>query len=392
MNSIERLSDLGQSVWLDYLDHALITSGEFARLIASGVTGLTSNPTIFEKSIRTSSDYDDIIGPGSGGDEGRVFESIEVREIVSACDLLRPVFERTHGADGFASIEVAPELAHDAKATIEEARRLWRRVGRPNVMIKIPGTEEGLAAVGRSLTEGININVTLLFSVERYERVVEAFIRALEIRAHGGKPIDGIASVASFFVSRIDTKVDAMLGRAGAPVEMYGCTAIANAKVAYERAERIFGSARWSTLAMGGAKRQRLLWASTSPKNPNYRDLHYVEALAGPATIDTMPKETLHALIEHGRPEPELVRGTAEAHAHLDALPRYGVDLAAVTTELETEGIHKFARSYDEALAEIAKKRPAEGDFGSDAQAKRTEFGDDASTRAATGQGLERIP
>ncbi len=391
MNAIRHLRALGQSAWLDYVDHQLVTTGELDRMIREdGVMGLTSNPTIFEKSIAGSSDYDDLIEAAAPGDpEAAIFERICVRDIQLACDALRHVYDETRGADGFASIEVSPGAAHDTGRSIEEARRLWGEVARPNVMVKIPGTREGVRAIEQSLASGINVNVTLLFSVERYLQIADAYVRALEGRMGAGLSL-GVASVASFFVSRIDAKLDPKLLD-----EHCGRAAIANAKLAFEAFERVFSGPRWEALAKAGARPQRLLWASTTPKSARYPDIYYVEALAGPLSVDTMTKETLRAYLRRGNPESRIGLDRAGAHAFIDALP----DFSRVTADLEDAGVRSFAKSFTQALATIAKKRKALGtntpDIGDENPPKETEFGDAASARSATGRGaanLKQIP
>jgi transaldolase len=364
MNPIHRLRGLGQSAWLDFIDRALLTSGELERLIEQdGLRGLTSNPTIFQKSIAASADYDELIqgAPPSDAD-AVVLERLMVRDLTLACDQLRPIYDGSDGADGFASIEVAPSLARDTEGSIERARRLWNEVSRPNLMVKIPGTLEGLPAIERCLAEGININITLLFSVPRYLEVVEAYLSALEARVARDRPIDRIASVASFFVSRIDTKVDKALDALhGAGWErgraLRGRIAIANAQHAYEHFERILADERWERLASRGARPQRLLWGSTSPKDPAYPDLYYIDALAGAQTVDTMTPACFHAYLDHGSPAPRLVEGQDRAHRELDGLSALGIDLEEVAQDLEEEGVAAFAASFDEALASIAVKR-----------------------------------
>jgi transaldolase len=356
MNAIHRLRELGQSVWLDFVNHELVESGELRRMIEhDGISGLTSNPTIFEKSIARSKDYDDLI-EGAAPDEtvARIFERICVRDIQLACDAFRATYEATAGADGFASIEVSPLAAHDTEESITQTRRLWTSVARPNVMVKIPGTREGLRAIEQCLAAGINVNITLLFSVERYEEVANAYLHALEHRRSAGMPIDRVASVASFFVSRVDVKIDPKV-----PPELRGRAAIANAKIAFEAHDRIFSGPRWQSLAALGARPQRVLWASTSPKDPAYPDVFYAEALAGPDSVDTMTKETVRAYLDHGRPELRLTKNVADAHTLLAQLGMRGVDFAKALAELEDEGVQAFAKSYAEALATIAKKRNA---------------------------------
>lgn len=366
MHPIRRLGELGQSVWLDFLDHDLLASGELQRLIEQDrLRGQTSNPTIFQKAIASGTAYDDFVrGAPVGESDASVFERIQVREVSAACDAFRRVYEESRGADGFVSIEVQPRLAHDTAGSIEEARRLWSRVGRPNLMVKIPGTREGLPAIQQCLAEGININITLLFSVDRYKEVAEAYARALEARTAEGQSIDRLASVASFFVSRVDTKVDKALDKlTGAMLECgraeRGQAAIANAKLAYDAYGRIFAGERWSRLAMRGARPQRVLWASTSTKDPAYPDLYYAEALIGPATVDTVTMETFRAYLDHGQPEVRLPLGVEEAGKHIGALATLGLDFTRMTQELEDDGVSAFAASFDQAVATIANKRRA---------------------------------
>jgi transaldolase len=364
MTTIHRLWELGQSVWLDFIDHDLLESGELTRLIErNDLRGVTSNPTIFQKAIAASNDYDGLIHDAHDSEaETSILERIMVRDLTLACDRLRPVYDESHGADGFASIEVAPGLAHATADSIEQARRLWKAVSRPNLMVKIPGTREGLPAIFRCMAEGININITLLFSVARYLEVVEAHLRALETRVAENQPVERIASVASFFVSRVDTKVDKALdalegkkheaGRA-----LRGQIAIANAKVAYQEYEQIVASERWQKLASKGARPQRLLWASTSAKDPAYPDIYYVEALIGPQTVDTMTRECLHAYLDHGTPEVRLSKDREQAHQQIAQLTPLGIDLRRATQELEDEGVASFATAFDQAVASITTKR-----------------------------------
>lgn len=366
MNPIRRLHELGQSVWLDYVDRKLLTSGELDRLIINdGLGGITSNPTIFQKAIAGSSDYDDAIAraPASETTE-RVLERLMVKDLALACDKLRTVYDTSRGTDGFASIEVAPGAANDSARTIAEATRLWCAVDRPNLMVKIPGTRAGLAAIRECLGRGINVNITLLFSVTRYREVLEAYLGALEGRAARHEAIDRVASVASFFVSRVDAKVDKALdelpaGTREAGRSLRGAIGIANATLAHEHYEQICATDRWRELAERGAHPQRLLWASTSPKDPAYRDLHYAEALVGPDTVDTMTPETLRAYRDHGEPVARLRTERDEAHARLAHLAKLGIDLTKITDTLEEEGIASFAESHARTLKDIAAKRHA---------------------------------
>lgn len=363
MNRLRRLRELGQSVWLDYLDRRLLASDEMTRMIEEdGLAGMTSNPTIFQKAIAGSTDYDDTIrdAPASEPD-ARVFERIAVSDVARGCDRFRPLFDRTRGADGFVSIEVSPELAHDTEATVAEVRRLWSAVARPNLMVKIPGTREGVPAIERCLTEGININITLLFSVSRYLEVARAFLNALEAHAARGLPLDAIASVASFFVSRIDTKVDraldALPGGGEKRSSLRGRMAIANAKLAYDAYRKLVGEERWRTLANAGARPQRLLWASTSTKDPAYPDVYYADALVGAETVDTMTLETLRAFRDHGSPEVRITAGVDRAREDFATLASVGIDFDAITDELEAEGVRAFIESHRRALGTIADRR-----------------------------------
>ena len=360
-NPLLRLSQLGQSLWYDYITRDLVASGALARLIAEdGLRGMTSNPTIFEKAIAGSRLYDEDIRRLSeqGRSPGEIFESLAVADVRAACDAFMPLYQQSSGADGFVSLEVSPTLANDAGGTIHEAERLWGAVGRPNAVIKIPGTRAGLPAITHCLAAAINVNVTLLFSVERYAEVVEAFLAGLELRLDRGLPIQAIASVASFFVSRVDGKVDALLDRApGHPLR--GKIAIANASTAYGLFERMLATSRWDKLARAGARPQRPLWASTSTKDPRLPDIYYVEALAAPQTVNTLPPETFDAYRDHGNPVIRIQESVAAAPAQLEALAEAGIDLKTVTRELEADGVAKFAASYAAVLAGIDTKAGA---------------------------------
>ncbi|HEU4570596.1 MAG TPA: transaldolase [Gemmatimonadales bacterium] len=359
-NPLVALGQLGQSPWYDFITRDLVRSGELARLIREdGLLGMTSNPTIFEKAVAGSSDYDDDIrrltAQGLGAAE--VFEALAVADVQAACDLFRPVWDARATGDGTVSLEVAPTLARDAAGTVAEAQRLWDRVARPNVMIKIPGTAEGLAAIEECVARGINVNVTLLFSVARHREVIEAWLRGLERRVAAGGAVDRLCSVASFFVSRVDGKVDPALdgaGAAGAPLR--GTIAIANAAQAYAAFEAAFRGPRWEALAARGAQVQRPLWASTSTKDPKYPDTHYVEALVAPRTVNTLPPETFAAYRDHGRPAARIREAMAAAPDRLARLAGLGVDLAQVTDFLEADGIEKFAASYRSLLERIQAK------------------------------------
>lgn len=370
MNRLRRLRELGQSVWLDFLDRELLAGRELERLLTEdGLAGMTSNPTIFQKAIGASSAYDETITTAPPDEtNAALFERIEVGDVTHACDRFRPLYEGSGGADGFVSIEVSPELAYDTDGTVAEVHRLWAAVNRPNVMVKIPGTHAGVSAIERCLIDGININVTLLFGVERYLEVARAYLHALETRAERGQSIDRIASVASFFVSRIDTKIDRALDALSEGTSrevgrsLRGRVAIANAAMAYAAYRELTEQPRWRALATKGARPQRLLWASTSTKDPAYRDVHYVEALIATETVDTMTLATLRAFREHGSPEVRLT-GDAEqarqARAQLATLAKLGIQLDAVTSELEYEGVRAFIESHVQALDTIAEKRRA---------------------------------
>ncbi len=360
-NPLVHLGELGQSVWYDYITRDLLSSGELDRLIMEdGLSGMTSNPTIFEKAIAGSQLYDDDIRRLS--DEGHhaseIFETLAVSDVQQACDNFLPLYQRSEGGDGFVSLEVSPTLAHNAEGTVQEAERLWRALDRSNAMIKIPGTEACLPAVTRCIEAGINVNVTLLFAVERYAGVIDAYLSGLERRLERGLPLKTIASVASFFVSRVDGKVDPLLDRTpGHPLR--GKIAIANAARAYLTFERSLASERWASLSQVGAAPQRPLWASTSTKDPQYPDTYYVEALVAPRTVNTLPPETLEQYRDHGQPSVRIQQAVAEAPTKLEGLARAGVDLDTVTRELEVEGVAKFAASHAAVLAGIEAKAEA---------------------------------
>jgi transaldolase len=361
LNPLLRLGLLGQSVWYDYITRDLISSGKLARLITEdGLRGMTSNPTIFDKAIAGSQLYDDDIRRLS--DQGRtaseIFEALAVADVQSACDVFMPMHRQSGGTDGFVSLEVSPALAHNTQGTIQEAERLWKAVGRPNAMIKIPGTRAGLPAITQSIAAGINVNVTLLFAVERYAEVIDAFLEGLERRLDRGLAVQSVASVASFFVSRVDGKVDALLDRTpGHPLR--GKIAVANACSAYGFFERTLATTRWARLARAGARPQRPLWASTSTKDPQLPDIYYVEQLVAPRTVNTMPPETLDAYRDHGKPAVRIHEAIAAAPGQLLELSEGGIDLGSVTLELEDDGVAKFAASYSAVLTGIEAKAGA---------------------------------
>ncbi|HEX7919180.1 MAG TPA: transaldolase [Gemmatimonadales bacterium] len=362
-NPLVLLGQMGQSPWYDFITRELVRSGELARLIREdGLLGMTSNPTIFEKAVAGSSDYDADIQrlTAAGKSAAEVFEVLAVADVQAACDLFRPVWDARKNGDGTVSLEVSPTLAHDTAGTIAEAQRLWERVARPNVMIKIPGTTAGLPAITECLARGINVNVTLLFSVERHREVIEAFFQGLERRAAAGEAIDRLCSVASFFVSRVDGRIDPMLDALGAAgTDLRGTVAIANAAAAYGAFEAAFRGPRWDALAAKGAQVQRPLWASTSTKDPKYPDTYYVEALAAPHTVNTLPPDTFTAYRDHGHPVARIGAHVHGAEALLALLGPLGIDLAEVTAFLEKDGVEKFAASYQSLLARIAAKAGA---------------------------------
>jgi transaldolase len=360
---LKALLGQGQSVWLDYLRRAHTRSGELVALVADGLRGQTSNPTIFEQALRAGAEYDADLRAAarSSRSDAEIFEAISVADVREAADTFRPVYDATDGADGFVSIEVSPARARDTEGSVAEARRLWNEVGRPNVMIKIPGTREGWPAIERCLTDGINVNITLLFSVEHYRAVAHAYLNALDARLQAGEPVHRLASVASFFVSRVDTEVDRQLEARGARVSgLKGRIAVANAQLAYEAFLDISQSPRWRALAARGARVQRPLWASTGTKNPAYSDVLYVDSLIGPDTVTTIPPETLEHFEDHGTVTRALTgEALAEGRRLMDALAAAGIDFADVNRVLESEGIEKFAASYRAVLGVIAERRKA---------------------------------
>ena len=370
-NPLKRLGELGQSVWYDYIRRDLYKGPELKRLVEEdGLAGMTSNPTIFQKAIAETDLYDDAIRrlSAEGRSAAALFEALAVEDVGGAADVFRPVFDRASGNDGFVSIEVSPALAHDTQGTIAEVRRLWRALDRPNVMVKIPGTAEGVPAIRACLAEGININITLLFSVPRHREVVEAYLSAMEDRVRAGQPVDRIRSVASYFVSRVDTLVDKKLdtiAAGGTAAErkrarsLRGKLATANARLAYEAFEQTFADDRYRKLAARGVALQRPLWASTSTKDPAYPPLYYVEALVAPNTVDTMPPETFATYRKEGDPKVRIhddLTGAREAFRELATL---GIDAAQVAAELEKEGVQKFQDSFDKVLKAVEEKEKA---------------------------------
>ncbi|MBX3133541.1 MAG: transaldolase [Gemmatimonadaceae bacterium] len=368
---LHALHAAGQSIWLDFIDRALLQGDTLARRLRDdALTGMTSNPTIFEKALASGTAYDAQLKAAAPGKTAwELFELVETDDVRTACDVFRPVYDASKQRDGFVSIEVSPGAAHDAKATVAEAHRLWQTVDRPNVMIKVPGTDEGCLALEQLIGDGLNVNVTLLFAVAAHERVIDAYLAGLERRAAAGQPLGHVASVASFFVSRVDSAIDAALDaqvKAGTlaadrATALKGKAAIANAKRAYALFTRKFSGERWARLAALGAQVQRPLWASTSTKNPAYRDTIYVEELIGPDTVNTMPPNTLEAYRDHGVTKRTVDVGLAEADSLLAELGTVGIDLDAVTDRLLTEGLASFQTSFDTLIAGIEQKTAALG-------------------------------
>jgi transaldolase len=371
-NPLLQLKELGQSVWYDNIDRTQLTNGQFQRLLdEDGVVGVTANPTIFDKSISSGHAYDEQINQliKEGKSTNEIYEALIITDIQTVADVLRPIYDQTNGLDGYVSLEVSPDLAHDTDGTLSEVRRFWKMVNRPNLMVKIPGTPEGLPAIRQSLTEGININITLIFSMQTYREVAEAYISALESRLAEGKDISRIASVASFFVSRVDTLVDTLLedkikatsdsAEQQKLKSLEGKAAIANARLVYQDFKLIFSTPRFENLKQHGAHVQRPLWASTSTKNPAYRDVLYAEELIGPDTVDTMPLETIEKFRDHGRVRLSIEDDIPQAHAVLDALEQVGIHYDQVTQQLQDEGVKKFADSFHDLFKGIESKKKA---------------------------------
>jgi len=368
---LDKIHQLGQSVWLDNLSRQILNSGELEQLITDkGVRGLTSNPAIFQKAISGSDAYDEAIEKlaNDGLERIKIYEKMAIEDIQRAADLFRPVYDASGGEDGCVSLEVQPSLVYDTQGTIDEARHLWKAVNRPNVMIKVPGTKEGLPAITQLLSEGININVTLLFSVERYREVTEAYLKGLEQRLEKGESIRHVVSVASFFLSRIDVMVDPMLqdvidnkpDQAEKAKSVLGETAIANAKQAYKVFEEAFSGERFQKLAEQGGRKQRVLWASTGNKNPDYEELRYVHPLIGPDTVNTMPGDTLDILLEKGEePTNQVAEGMDQADQVMATLEELGIDMEKVTDDLEKEGVDKFEKPFNQLLDAIEEQRKA---------------------------------
>jgi transaldolase len=355
MPTLRELSDLGQAVWLDYIRRSFVVGGELQQWIDRGVRGVTANPTILEKAIDGSSDYDEHLArlAREGKSADQIYEALALEDIGSAADLLRPVYDQF--GDGFVSLEVSPSLAHDTQGTIVSAQHLFAALSRPNVFIKVPATEEGFPAIEELIRQGINVNVTLIFSLAQYEASAEAYLRGLERRIEEGKSISHLASVASFFVSRVDTAVDKALEGIGNR-DLQGRIAVANAKLAYARFKEICSGPRWEKLARKGGKVQRPLWASTGTKNPNYSDTLYVDELIGPHTVNTLPPATLEAFLDHGKVALTVGSELGRARSEIDLLAKLGIDLNQVTEQLTVDGVALFAKSFDTLMASIAEK------------------------------------
>jgi transaldolase len=366
-NRLQRLHDAGQSIWLDYIDRTILRNGELQRRIREdALTGMTSNPTIFEKALSEGTEYDDQLRSAPPGlTATALFELVETTDVRDACDIFMPVYEATNGGDGYVSIEVSPGAANDAPATVAEAERLWAMVDRPNVMIKVPGTSEGAIAVRRLTAAGVNVNITLLFSIAAHRRVIRAYLAGLADRQAAGKEVDHIGSVASFFVSRVDTEVDKRLdaiaaSRTGAErdrvLALRGKAAIANAKLAYQLFRAEFSTSTWAKLQAAGARLQRPLWASTGVKNPAYRDVMYVEQLIGPDTVNTMPPALIEAFRDHGEVRRTVDEDVLGARRTMEELAAVGVDIVDVTETLEREGVASFQKSFDMLIAGLTRK------------------------------------
>jgi transaldolase len=368
MNRMKALEEFGQAIWLDYIRRSMITSGDLKRMIdEDGLKGMTSNPSIFEKAIVGGDEYADQLESLSaepGLDAMAIYERVAIQDIQAAADVLRSVYDETEGRDGYVSMEVSPYLALQAEASLNEARRLWKAVNRPNLMIKIPGTTEGLPAIRQTLGQGINVNITLLFAQQRYEEVAEAFISGLEDYAAKGGDLSRMASVASFFVSRIDTLVDSTVeqklkkgeGDRTSLESVVGKVAIANARLTYRKYKEIIGTRRWKALAAKGARTQRLLWASTSTKNPNYRDVMYVEELIGPDSVNTIPTNTFEAYRDHGNARLSLDEDLEGAARTMESLAKAGISMKEVTDKLVVDGVRLFAEAFDKLLAAVGQR------------------------------------
>lgn len=359
MNPIQEAQRLGQSIWLDYIRRDLITSGELKKLVDDGLSGMTSNPTIFQKAIAQSSDYDDalraFLAANPRADIKTIYEHLAVEDIQMVADILRPIYDGTYGTDGFVSLEASPRLAYDTAGTIAEVRHLWRLVDRPNVMIKVPSTPQGIPAIETLIAEGININITLMFSIKHYEAVSQAYISGLTRNPEPRR----VASVASFFVSRLDTYVDKELEKIGTKeaLALRGKAAIANSKLVYRRFREVFFGEEFAAERRRGARVQRVLWGSTSTKNPAYSDVMYVEGLMGPETVNTLPMETIEAFLDHGKALQTVDKNVEEAEQALAGLSKLGIDLEAITEQLQKDGVKAFADSFEQLLGALEEKR-----------------------------------
>ena len=363
-NRMRQFADLGQAAWLDFISRDLLRSGQLRELIRDGVTGMTSNPSIFQKAIAAGNEYDDQLRElaRAGRNAYQIYEALAFRDIADAADQLRSIYDEKSGGDGFVSIEVDPKLAHDTEQTISEARRIFQTIDRPNVMIKVPATEAGMPAVRTLIGEGINVNVTLIFAIRTYENVMEAYLDGLRTMQQRGRPIHRVASVASFFVSRIDTLVDRLLTERidageGSLGMLRGQAAIANAKIAYDRYQVVFEAEPFAELRAAGARVQRPLWASTSTKNPAYPDTKYVDTLIGPDTVNTLPPHTLDALRDHGTAARTIDLDVEESYAVIERLATAGISMANVTTQLLTDGVRLFAEAFEQMITDIDAKR-----------------------------------
>jgi len=364
MSKIKELNQAGQSVWFDYIERSMVSSGELAEIVEEGITGVTSNPSIFQQAITGSeayeSDLQDLVA--KTGDAKEIFEALAIADIQAAADVLRPIYDATDKSDGYVSMEVAPDLAHETEKTIAEARRLHAAIDRPNLMIKVPATKEGIEAIRQLTSEGISINVTLIFGLERYAAVKEAYMQGLEERVAKRKPVDDISSVASFFISRVDVNIDEQLEKLGdSASQLMGKVAIANAKLAYAQFQEKFGissiSERWEQLAAAGGQMQRPLWASTGTKNPDYSDVLYMDTLIGPHTVNTVPPKTLDAFRDHGTIAQTVDKDVDDAKSVMKELANLGISIDEATEVLEAEGVEKFADAYTQLLDAIEEKR-----------------------------------
>ncbi len=366
VNSLQQTKALGQSIWLDYMQRNILKSGEITRMIKEdGLAGMTSNPAIFEKAINEHSDYDEAISELAhrGVNTKDIYETLALEDVRWAADLFQPLYDKSNGRDGFVSLEVSPHIAYETEQTVTEAKRLWTQLDRPNVMIKVPATRESLPAISQLIAAGVNINVTLLFGMVRYQEVVNVYMEGLEERAAQGKPLDHIASVASFFLSRIDVLVDKRLDELTqtnvdeSPHPLRGQSAVACARLAYQHYLNWIESTRWQALSRKGAQTQRLLWASTGTKDPTYSDIKYVEALIGKETVSTMPPKTLAAYRDYGRPAVRIEQEIDEAYSLQGKLNELGIHLDAVSEQLETEGVQKFIAPFDKLLKRLGQQR-----------------------------------